>query len=210
MSFVLTDPRLTPRRAWMPPGSMPTDALHGQPPVQGQPAHDRRGPGRLLHRQRRAQDFRWSLGPVVRGPGPWPPRDCRGRWANRRQLDYSPAFQFGHPLAFELANRIKDLTPEGLDYVFFTGSGSEAADTSLKMAAPTGAPGPGKQDAPDWPREGLPRRELWRHLGGGIGANRKMFGQGIEADHLPHTQPRRLVPKGMPPRAKSWRTGCST
>ena len=50
------------------------------------------------------------------------------------KLDYAPAFQFGHPLSFELANRIKDLTPEGLDYVFFTGSGSEAADTSLKIA----------------------------------------------------------------------------
>ncbi len=49
-------------------------------------------------------------------------------------LDYSPAFQFGHPLSFELANKIKALTPAGLDYVFFTGSGSEAADTSLKMA----------------------------------------------------------------------------
>ncbi|WP_258400662.1 aminotransferase class III-fold pyridoxal phosphate-dependent enzyme, partial [Burkholderia multivorans] len=50
------------------------------------------------------------------------------------QLDYAPAFQFGHPKSFELANRIKELTPAGLDYVFFTGSGSEAADTSLKMA----------------------------------------------------------------------------
>jgi beta-alanine--pyruvate transaminase len=50
------------------------------------------------------------------------------------KLDYSPGFQFGHPLSFELANRIKALTPPGLDYVFFTNSGSEAADTSLKMA----------------------------------------------------------------------------
>ena len=49
-------------------------------------------------------------------------------------LDYAPAFQFGHPGSFELANKIKELTPDGLDYVFFTGSGSEAADTSLKMA----------------------------------------------------------------------------
>src|SRR5438105_2655113 len=46
-------------------------------------------------------------------------------------LDYSPAFQFGHPLSFELANKICELTPEGLDHVFFTGSGSESADTSL-------------------------------------------------------------------------------
>ena len=50
------------------------------------------------------------------------------------KLDYAPAFQFGHPLSFELANRVKELTPAGLDYVFFTGSGSESADTSLKMA----------------------------------------------------------------------------
>src|SRR5512135_3830646 len=49
-------------------------------------------------------------------------------------LDYAPAFQFGHPASFALANKIKELTPAGLDYVFFTGSGSESADTSLKMA----------------------------------------------------------------------------
>lgn len=30
------------------------------------------------------------------------------------QLDYAPAFQFGHPKSFELANRIKALTPAGL------------------------------------------------------------------------------------------------
>ena len=46
-------------------------------------------------------------------------------------LDYSPAFQFGHPLSFALANKIAELTPAGLDHVFFTGSGSEAADTAL-------------------------------------------------------------------------------
>jgi len=39
-------------------------------------------------------------------------------------LDYAPAFQFGHPQSFALANRLKELTPDGLDYVFFTGSGS--------------------------------------------------------------------------------------
>ena len=44
-------------------------------------------------------------------------------------LDYSPAFQYGHPLSFELANRLVEMTPAGLDYVFFTGSGSESADT---------------------------------------------------------------------------------
>ncbi len=51
-----------------------------------------------------------------------------------QQLDYSPAFQFGHPKAFELAHRIRGLMPQGLDHVFYTGSGSESADTALKIA----------------------------------------------------------------------------
>jgi beta-alanine--pyruvate transaminase len=104
-------------------------------------------------------------------------------------LDYAPAFQFGHPLSFELANRLKALTPAGLDHVFFTGSGSEAADTSLKMARAY------------WRLKGQAgkTRLIGREKGyhgvnfggisvGGMPGNRKTFGQGIEADHLPHTQ----------------------
>ena len=34
-------------------------------------------------------------------------------------MDYSPAFQMGHELAFELANRIVDLAPEPLDHVYW-------------------------------------------------------------------------------------------
>jgi len=103
-------------------------------------------------------------------------------------LDYSPAFQYGHPLSFELANKIKELTPAGLDYVFFTGSGSESADTSLKMARAY------------WRTKGQASktRFIGREKGyhgvnfggisvGGIAANRKAYGQAIEADHLPHT-----------------------
>jgi beta-alanine--pyruvate transaminase len=103
-------------------------------------------------------------------------------------LDYSPAFQFGHPLSFQLANKIKSLTPQGLDYVFFTGSGSESADTSLKMARAY------------WRLKGQPAktRLIGRARGyhgvnfggisvGGIGANRKLFGPAVEADHLSHT-----------------------
>jgi beta-alanine--pyruvate transaminase len=115
-------------------------------------------------------------------------------------LDYAPAFQFGHPLSFELANRIKELTPAGLDYVFFTGSGSESADTSLKMARAY------------WRTKGMAgkTRLIGREKGyhgvgfggisvGGIGANRKMFGQGLEADHLPHTQLKKnAFSRGMP------------
>jgi beta-alanine--pyruvate transaminase len=115
-------------------------------------------------------------------------------------LDYSPAFQYGHELSFELANRIKELTPAGLDYVFFTGSGSESADTSLKMARAY------------WRTKGQASktRFIGREKGyhgvnfggisvGGIVANRKAFGQGIEADHLPHTQlAKNVFSRGMP------------
>ena len=118
------------------------------------------------------------------------------------QLDYSPGFQYGHPLSFALANKIKELTPEGLDYVFFTGSGSESADTSLKMARAY------------WRIKGQASktRFVGREKGyhgvnfggisvGGIVANRKAYGQGIEADHLPHTMlPGNTFQKGMPTR----------
>ncbi|MEZ4361689.1 MAG: aspartate aminotransferase family protein [Kofleriaceae bacterium] len=104
-------------------------------------------------------------------------------------LDYAPAFQFGHPQSFALANKLKELTPPGLDYVFFTGSGSESADTSLKMAR-------GYWRAKG---QGTKMRLIGREKGyhgvnfggisvGGIVGNRKTFGQTVEADHLPHTQ----------------------
>jgi beta-alanine--pyruvate transaminase len=50
------------------------------------------------------------------------------------ELDYAPAFQMGHPIVFELANRLVDIAPEGMDHVFFTNSGSESVDTALKIA----------------------------------------------------------------------------
>ncbi|MAS58691.1 MAG: aspartate aminotransferase family protein, partial [Gammaproteobacteria bacterium] len=50
------------------------------------------------------------------------------------ELDYATAFNMAHPKAFELANKISTLTPEGLDKIFFANSGSEAVDTSMKVA----------------------------------------------------------------------------
>ncbi len=116
-------------------------------------------------------------------------------------LDFSPAFQYGHPLSFELANKIRELTPEGLDYVFFTGSGSESADTSLKMArAYWRAKGMGTKTRLIGREKGYHGVNFGGISVGGIVGNRKTFGQGIEADHLPHTQPPAgSFYKGMPP-----------
>src|SRR5918912_837258 len=50
------------------------------------------------------------------------------------ELDYAPAFQFGHPKVFELASRVAALAPGDLDHVFFVNGGSEAVDTALKIA----------------------------------------------------------------------------
>ena len=50
------------------------------------------------------------------------------------ELDYAAPFQMGHPKAFELAARLTAITPQGLDHVFFTNSGSESVETALKIA----------------------------------------------------------------------------
>jgi beta-alanine--pyruvate transaminase len=115
-------------------------------------------------------------------------------------LDYSPAFQFGHPLSFELANKLRELTPQGLDYVFFTGSGSESADTSLKMArAYWRAKGMGSKTRLIGREKGYHGVNFGGISVGGIGPNRKLFGQTLEADHLPHTQlTSNAFSKGMP------------
>ena len=104
-------------------------------------------------------------------------------------LDYSMAFQLGHPKVFELANRLTEITPKGIDYAFFVNSGSEAVDTALKMALA-------------YHRlrgEGARTRLIGRARGyhgvgfggisvGGISPNRKMFGAQLPGvDHLPHT-----------------------
>jgi beta-alanine--pyruvate transaminase len=115
-------------------------------------------------------------------------------------LDFFSGFQFGHPKSFELAERITQFMPEGLNRVFYTGSGSESADTSLKMARAY------------WRKKGMASktRLIGRAKGyhgvnfggisvGGIVGNRATFGQTIESDHLAHTMlPENAFSKGMP------------
>jgi beta-alanine--pyruvate transaminase len=107
-------------------------------------------------------------------------------------LDYCSIFSLGHPKAFDLANRLALLAPDGIDRVFFSNSGSEAVDTALKIAlAYQRARGEGT-------RQRLVGRERSYHgvgFGGlsvaGIGAHRKQFGLLLPGTlHLPATYDR--------------------
>ncbi len=50
-------------------------------------------------------------------------------------LDYSPHFNLGHPLSFQVAKKLCDFMPEDMNKVFFGCSGSEAIDTSMKLVS---------------------------------------------------------------------------
>lgn len=120
-----------------------------------------------------------------------------------RTLDYAPAFQSSHPLAFEAAARLAAYMPTGLDRIFFTNSGSESADTALKIALSfhrvTGNP----------LRNKLIGRERGYHgvnFGGisvgGIAGNRKAFGNALSGvDHIRHPLDieKNAFTKGVPP-----------
>ncbi len=115
-------------------------------------------------------------------------------------LDYSPGFQYGHELSFQLANKVIELTPAGLDYVFFTDSGSESVDTALKMARgywrTLGKPGKSRFIGRVKGYHGV----NYGGVGvGGIGFNRKLFGQTVEADHIAATLlPENRFGRGQP------------
>lgn len=106
------------------------------------------------------------------------------------ELDYAPSFQLGHSDSFRAASAVAKLMPAGMDRIFFTNSGSESVDTSLKIAlAYHRARGEGQ-------RTRLIGRERGYHgVGfggisvGGISPNRKTFSGALlpSIDHLPHT-----------------------
>ncbi|MGO8800568.1 MAG: aminotransferase class III-fold pyridoxal phosphate-dependent enzyme, partial [Roseiarcus sp.] len=122
--------------------------------------------------------------------------------AQAAELDFAPNFQFAHPLAFQLSSRLAALAPGDLDHVFYTNSGSEAADTALKIAlAYHNVRGNGS-------RQRLIGRERGYH-GSGFGGvsvggmvnNRKHYGMLLAGtDHLPSTYSRehQAFTKGEP------------
>ncbi|MGV3651904.1 MAG: aspartate aminotransferase family protein [Devosia sp.] len=105
------------------------------------------------------------------------------------ELDYAPAFQMGHPKAFELANRIVSIAPQGLEHVLYTNSGSESVETALKVAlAYHRVKGEGSRFRLIGRERGYHGVNFGGISVGGIVNNRKMFGTLLTGvDHLPHT-----------------------
>ena len=105
------------------------------------------------------------------------------------EMDYAPAFQMGHPAAFELANRLVDIAPEGIEHVFYTNSGSESVETALKIAlAYHRARGEGSRTRLIGRERGYHGVNFGGISVGGIVNNRRVFGTLLAGvDHLPHT-----------------------
>ena len=123
--------------------------------------------GHVLHDRRRPA--RCSTAPPASGAcnaGHGRPKIVEAIAEQAAELDYAPAFQMGHPKAFELAARLVTYMPPGIDHVFFTNSGSESVETGAEDRARLSArQGRGLALPPDRPRARLSRRQFRRHLG---------------------------------------------
>ena len=118
------------------------------------------------------------------------------------QMDFAPTFQMGHPVAFEFAERLARIAPSGFSRVFFTNSGSESADTALKIAL---AYHRARGEAGRYRLIGRERGYHGVNFGGmavgGITANKKFFGPGVAGvDHIRHTHDpaRNAFSRGQP------------
>ena len=105
------------------------------------------------------------------------------------ELDFAPPFQMAHPKAFELAEKLVEITPQGLNKVFYTNSGSEAVETALKMAiAYHRVRGEGARTRLIGRERGYHGVNFGGISVGGIVTNRKMFGTLLAGvDHIRHT-----------------------
>jgi beta-alanine--pyruvate transaminase len=119
--------------------------------------------------------------------------------AEAGELDYAPSFQLSHPKAFDFAQRLAAILPDGMDHVFFANSGSEAVDSALKIAL-------GYQRAIG---QGTRTRLIGREKGyhgvgfggisvGGLPNNRRAFALLPGVDHLRHTLTDQTFVRGQP------------
>jgi beta-alanine--pyruvate transaminase len=123
--------------------------------------------------------------------------------ATAGSLDFAPTFQMGHPLAFELSQRLVELAGKPFSQVFFTNSGSEAVDSALKIAlAYHRANGQGQRTRLIGRERGYNGVGFGGISVGGIAANRKIFSGALlpAVDHLPHTHnlAKNAYSKGQP------------
>ncbi len=118
------------------------------------------------------------------------------------ELGYATNFNMGHPKAFEFASRLASLLPGDIDHVFFTNSGSESADTALKIAlAYHRARGNSSKTRLIGREKGYHGVGFGGISVGGIVSNRKQFGTLLAGvDHLPHTHDlaRNAFSRGQP------------
>lgn len=118
-------------------------------------------------------------------------------------LDYSMGFQVTNDKALALAGEVAALAPDGLNRVFFTNSGSEAADTALKIAlALHRARGDGQRSRLIGRERGYHGVNFGGMSVGGIPANRKVFSATLlpGVDHIRHTHslPDMAFSRGQP------------
>ena len=116
-------------------------------------------------------------------------------------LDFTPPFLRAHPKAFELAERVAEYTPKGLNRIFFTNSGSESVDTAMKTALMVHRVRGQAQ------RQLFISRERAYHgvnMGGvalaGMANNRRAYGTGLAGvHHMRHTAlPQNRMVRGQP------------
>jgi beta-alanine--pyruvate transaminase len=102
-------------------------------------------------------------------------------------LDYATAFQASNDQAFKAAEMIAGMAPGDLNRVLFCNSGSEAADTSLKVAlAYHRARGEGHRNVFIGREKGYHGVGFGGMSVGGIPANRKVYGAALlpRVDHM--------------------------
>ena len=105
------------------------------------------------------------------------------------KMDFAPSFQMGHPLGFKAAQKLLELAPgDEFQYAFFTNSGSEAVDSTLKIALAY------QQHRGETERTILVGRDRAYHgVGfggitvGGMPLNKKHYTLLPGADHMRHT-----------------------
>jgi beta-alanine--pyruvate transaminase len=165
------------------------DAVYGKPGLQGSAARRASAAGMYYRDQDGREILDGTAGLWCVPLGHSHPTIVKAVQEAIATLDYAPAFQMGHPAAFELAEQLIDYSGNKFGQVFYTNSGSESVDTAMKMVlAYHRARGEGQRT------RFISRERGYHGVGfggmslGGLPANRKQFANLLGGvDYLPHT-----------------------